>query len=115
MLEIKRIKGYLSEHTDYSVRDYVCVRTAIKVRAACRFSVYGSPVDGVFFFFKFSNFTAFSHFYNVPMNLASVRSRTVEFGSGTEAAEAFAALELGIQVWPDGRTSGIRILAAAAE
>lgn len=49
MLEIKRIKGYLSEHTDYSVRDYVCVRTAIKVRAACRFSVYGSPVDGVFF------------------------------------------------------------------
>lgn len=49
------------------------------------------------------------------MNLASVRSRTVEFGSGTEAAEAFAALELGIQVWPDGRTSGIRILAAAAE
>lgn len=51
MLEIKRIKGYLSEHTDYSVRDYVCVRTAmrtaIKVRAAC--SLWISSGWSIFF------------------------------------------------------------------
>ena len=46
------------------------------------------------------------------MSLASVRSKTVRYESGAAAAEAFGQLELGMQVWPDGRTSGVRILAA---
>ena len=44
------------------------------------------------------------------MSLASVRSKTVRYESGAEAAEAYAQLEVGMQVWPDGRTSGVRIL-----